>query len=100
LDSNGLEYKLKKYKDLQQDQNLKEKILVMKTDLKYQAEQEIVARLEAIRQYLRNPDRDPHLSMEEIFKKRSKNQLPFKGALRDLLRGKKKHQRVADEAPL
>jgi hypothetical protein len=60
-----------------------------------QAEQEIVGRLEAIRRYLRNPDRDPHLSMEEIFKIRPKNQLPFKGALRDLFKGRKKHQ---DEA--
>jgi hypothetical protein len=93
-----LEYKLKKYKDLQQDKKLKEKILALKIDLRYQAEQEIVGRLEAIRQYLRNPDSDPHLSMEEIFKKQSKNEQPFKGALRDLFRGRKKHQDEPDEA--
>ncbi len=63
-----------------------------------QAEQEIVGRLEAIRQYLRNPDRDPHLSMEEIFKKQSKNGRPFKDALRDLFRGRKKNPEETDEA--
>lgn len=93
-----LEYKLKKYKDLKQDQKLKEKILALKADLRYRAEQEIVGRLDAIRRYLRNPDRDPHLSMEEIFKKRSKNGMPFKGALRDLFISRKKNQRQADEA--
>ena len=97
LTSYRLDYKLKKYKDLQQDQLLKEKILTLKADLKYMAEQEIVGRLEAIRQYLRNPDRDPHLSMEEIFKKRPKNVLPFKGTLRDFFKGRKKQRAVPDE---
>jgi hypothetical protein len=36
--------------------------------------------------------------MEEIFKKQPKNGLPFKGALRDLFRGRKKHQNETDEA--
>ena len=98
LTSLRLEYKLKKYKDLQQDQKLKEKILTLKADLRYQAEQEIGARLEAIRRYLRNPDRDPHLSMEEIFKKQPQNALVFKDALRDLFKGKKRHRHQSDEA--
>lgn len=98
LTSLRLEYKLKKYKDLQQDQKLKEKILALKTDLRYQAEQEIVARLESIRRYLRTPDRDPHLSMDEIFKMRPNNGHLFKGTLRDLFRGKKKHHQ-SDEVP-
>ena len=98
LTSLRLEYKLKKYKDLQQDQKLKEKILVLKADLRSQAEQEIVARLESIRRYLRNPERDPHLSMEEIFKARPKNGLLFKGTLRELFKGKKRHHQEADEA--
>ena len=85
-----LEYKLKKYKDLSPDQQLKEKILAMKTDLRDQAENEITGRLEAIHQYLRNPDRDPHLSMEEIFKRQRKNGRPFKGALRSLIKVRKK----------
>lgn len=95
-----LEYKLKKYKDLSQDQPLKEKILAMKKDLRDQAENEITGRLEAIRRYLRSPDRDPHLSMEEIFKKwQRKNGLPFKGALRGLISGRKKdHLQTGDSA--
>ena len=98
LTSLRLEYKLKKYKDLQQDQKLKEKILELKADLKIQAEQEIFARLEAIRRYLRNPERDPHLSMEEIFKKRPNTGVPIKDALRDMFRGKKRNQHLSDEA--
>jgi hypothetical protein len=97
LTSYRLEYKLKKYKDLKQDELLKEKILTLKADLKYQAEQEIVDRLEAIRRYLRNPDRDPHLSMEEIFKRRPKNGLPLRGTLRDIFKGRKKQRAVPDE---
>ena len=90
LISRRLEYKLKKYKDLSPDHQLKEKILAMKTDLRDQAENEITGRLEAIHQYLRNPDRDPHLSMEEIFKRQRKNGRPFKGALRSLIKVRKK----------
>ena len=100
LTSLRLDYKLKKYKDLQQDHKLKEKILAMKTDLRNQAEQEIITRLEAIRQYLRNPDRDPHLSMEEIFKKRPKNGLPLKNALRGLFSGKKRQRHETEEAQI
>ena len=69
----------------------------MKAELRQQAEQEIIARLESIRQYLRNPERDPHLSMEEIFKKRPKNGLPFSGTVRDLFKGKRRNQSRTDE---
>ena len=79
------------------DPKLKEKILGLKTDLKNQAEQEIISRLEAIRRYLRNPGRDPHLSMEEIFKKRPTSGLSFKGAWRDLIKSKKKRRQQPEE---
>jgi hypothetical protein len=36
--------------------------------------------------------------MEEIFKKPPKNQPPIKGTLRDLFKGKKRRECVADEA--
>jgi hypothetical protein len=85
-----LEYKIKKYKGLQTDQTVKEKILKLKADLRNQAENDIVGRLEAIRQYLRSPASDPHLSMEEIFKKRRRNRFRLKVSLRDLIKGKKK----------
>ena len=98
LTSLRLEYKIKKYKDLQQDQKLKEKVLALKTDLRDQAEREIVSRLEAIRQYLRNPDRDPHLSMEEIFRRQPRNGPQFTGTLRDLFKGRKKIRHEVDEA--
>ncbi|UCD77320.1 MAG: AAA family ATPase [Desulfobacterales bacterium] len=100
LISMRLEYKLKKYKDLKQDQPLKEKILAMKADLRGQAEKELISRLEAIRRYLRNPGRDPHLSMEEIFKQQYKNGLPLRDALRGLIRGRKKERLQTDDAAL
>jgi hypothetical protein len=77
---------------------LKEKILALKADLRYQAEQEIIARLEAIRRYLRNPDRDPHLSMEEIFKRRRHTGMPLKGFLRDLIGSKNKGRHREEKA--
>jgi len=85
-----LEYKLKKYKGLQTDETMKEHILKLKVDLRNLAENEIIGRLEAIRQYLRSPTSDPHLSMEEIFKKRRRNRFRLNISLRDLIKGKKK----------
>ena len=54
--------------------------------MRHQAEKEILSRLNALRNYLRRPSRDPHISLEEIFrlgKKRSIKRLidPFMGYL-------------------
>jgi hypothetical protein len=65
-----IEYKRNKYQGRKLDTAIKDQILARKKLLRVQAEQEINNRLEAIRFYLRNPVRDPHLSFEEIFKKK------------------------------
>ncbi len=98
LTSLRLEYKLKKYKDLQHDQRLKQKVLEMKADLRIRAEAEIISRLEAIRHYLRNPERDPHLSMDEIFKKRPSAGLSLKIALRELFKGRNNRRQQTNGA--
>jgi len=43
--------------------------------LRNQAEREILSRLNALRKYLRSPARDPHLSLEEIFRQRKKRKI-------------------------
>jgi len=67
-----IQYKLSKYKGGEVEEGLKEEILKTKQTLRAVAEKEIVARLEALRKYLRDPARDPHLSLEEIFRKSQK----------------------------
>jgi SpoVK/Ycf46/Vps4 family AAA+-type ATPase len=70
-----IDYKLKKYRGDQQYREIKEDILKIKQKLKDQAEKEILSRLSALRKYLRTPDRDPHLSLEEIFRQRQKRNI-------------------------
>ena len=70
-----IDYKLKKYRGNQQYKEIKEDILKIKQKLKDQAEKEILSRLSALRKYLRTPDRDPHLSLEEIFRQRQKRNI-------------------------
>jgi hypothetical protein len=63
-----IEYKLNKYKQQVSPHSIKEEILQKKETLRAHVEREIVDRIEAIRHYLRNPVKDPHLSLEEIFR--------------------------------
>ena len=50
-------------------------LLIKKQLLKDQAENEILSRLNALRKYLRTPERDPHISLEEIFRQRGKRNI-------------------------
>ncbi len=86
-----IQYKLDKYRGSAPDQALKEEILETKKALRNVAEQEITARLEALRKYLRDPARDPHLSLEEIFRKgkKKKRGLPFMAPLLSYLSKRK-----------
>ncbi|NNF99430.1 MAG: AAA family ATPase, partial [Desulfobacteraceae bacterium] len=63
-----IQYKLSKYRGETPSDSLKDDILKNKEQLKILLEKEIKARLGALRRYLINPSRDPHLSLEEIFK--------------------------------
>ena len=70
-----IDYKQKKYRGNKQHKGIKEDILKIKQKLKAQAEKEILSRLIALRKYLRTPDRDPHLSLEEIFRQQKKRKM-------------------------
>ena len=67
-----IEYKLRKYQGKPLNKNVKEEILAKKQLLKDRAEKEILSRLNALRKYLRSPARDPHISLEEIFRQRKR----------------------------
>ena len=70
-----IEYKLGKFQGNQLNKDIKEEILKKKQQLKDQAEKEILSRLNALRKYLRTPARDPHISLEEIFRQREKGNI-------------------------
>jgi SpoVK/Ycf46/Vps4 family AAA+-type ATPase len=70
-----IQYKLEKYRDNNRSDKIKEEILRKKEMLKEQAEKEILSRLNALRNYLRTPSRDPHISLEEIFRQRKKRNI-------------------------
>jgi len=65
-----IDYKRNKAAGIEIQPQIKETILGHKDILKSQIENEIIDRLEAIRNYLRSPMRDPHMALEEIFKER------------------------------
>jgi len=70
-----IEYKLKKYRENRAPKKTGENILRKKEILRNQAEREILSRLNALRKYLRSPARDPHLSLEEIFRQRKRRKI-------------------------
>ncbi len=51
------------------DDDAAQTIAAMKADLRKAAEQLVVERLSAIQGYLRNPEKDPYLSIEELFRR-------------------------------
>jgi hypothetical protein len=65
-----IRYKLDKFHGRTPSMEDKERILRIKAGLRTEVENEIIQRLAAMREYLRNPMRDPHVSMEEIFLRR------------------------------
>lgn len=65
-------YKLKKYQANEMDEKSGETIIRLKSLLRQQAEQEIVRKLQAIRDYMSNPERDPLISLEAIFRQEEK----------------------------
>jgi SpoVK/Ycf46/Vps4 family AAA+-type ATPase len=63
-------YKMAKYQGNMPPAGLKEEILKAKEELRQLLEREIQGRLTALRRYLRSPAKDPHLSLEEIYRSR------------------------------
>ena len=68
-----IRYKLEKCRKLQSDPELKAQILETKAILREEMEKEIIRRLQALRSYMRSPVRDPHVSLEEIFRNGARN---------------------------
>lgn len=65
-----IRYKLDKYQGQPTQPGTKERILMLKDSLKSEVTREVSGRLMALRHYLRSPSRDPHLSLEEIYRYR------------------------------
>jgi hypothetical protein len=96
-----IQYKLDKHQGKRPDEAVKEEILRKKDILRIRAEKEIKNRLIALRRYLRSPTRDPHLSLEEIFRHRESPLVrvsdPFKRLIkkvRDRKKGNRNHSMV------
>ncbi|GAB4265434.1 MAG: hypothetical protein Kow0092_17720 [Deferrisomatales bacterium] len=70
-----VEYKLRKYRGERTSREMKQNILKGKAELRAILEEELVRRIDAIRSYLQDPERDPHLSLEEIFKRGRRRRL-------------------------
>ncbi|MEJ2038359.1 MAG: AAA family ATPase, partial [Desulfosarcinaceae bacterium] len=66
-----IRYKLAKQQGEAGPVGAKESIVTIKEELRRQIEDELRNRLKAIRNYLRNPVRDPHISLQEIFRDQS-----------------------------
>lgn len=66
-----IRYKIGKYKGDALQPDIKQRILVIKEELKTDVEKELRSRLISLRRYLRTPGRDPHLSLQEIYRRRS-----------------------------
>ncbi len=62
-----IKYKIKKYQHNELDDAAHENIIRLKSTLKQRAEKEIVRKIEAIKNYITNPDHDPLTSLESIF---------------------------------
>jgi hypothetical protein len=83
-----IEYKHNKYRGRANQTDIKENILKAKNDLKHRVEREIGRRLVAIRAYLRDPMRDPHVSLEEIYHVKTKGPMRVMAPLRRLFKRK------------
>ncbi|MCG6893012.1 MAG: AAA family ATPase, partial [Desulfobacteraceae bacterium] len=88
-----IQYKLEKFQGATPRMEDKERILRIKADLRMEMENEIVHRLQAIREYLRNPMRDPHVSMDEIFHRSREPQMGIMEPIRRFLQGRKNRMR-------
>ncbi|MDM8517080.1 AAA family ATPase, partial [Desulfobacterales bacterium HSG16] len=62
-----INYKRRKYLTGSRDMKAKKRIIAIRQELRVTAEQKIVDRVCAIREYYRNPGQDPHISPEEVF---------------------------------
>ncbi len=92
-------YKLAKSRRGVARPELKEEILALKSELREEIEIEMIRRLQALRHYMRSPVRDPHISLEEIFRngRDTKRRL---GSVVNLVRSSLKRLRKGKECRL
>jgi translation elongation factor EF-Tu-like GTPase len=64
-----IKLKSEKYYATERTPHLKENIIQTKQEMRKRAEEEILKRMNAIRKYLTDPDRERYISHEKIFKK-------------------------------
>ena len=62
-----IKYKTENYYDAEHTANLEEDIAQVKKSMRKRAEDEILKRVNAIRCYLQDPDREKYISHEKIF---------------------------------
>ena len=95
-----IRYKVDKYQGQEPDEAIKEEILRKKEILKIRAEKEIKNRMIALRRYLRSPSKDPHLSLEEIFRQHESSLTLWTDPVKRLIqkvRSRKKNSRPREQ---
>jgi hypothetical protein len=70
--------------------NTKQQILMIKEQLKNEVEKELSIRLLVLRRYLRSPDRDPHLFLQEIYRSKPGSAAGMTDTIFDFIRQIKK----------
>ena len=81
-----IQYKIAKYKGEMTAPGAKERILLIKEELRAELEKQLRARLIALRHYLRSPMRDPHLSLAEIYRGKPARRTDWAIPLRNIMR--------------
>ena len=91
-----IRYKLGKYQGESAPPGAKEEILRIKDKLRVEVEREIRNRLVSLRRYLRNPDRDPHLSLQEIYRQQPGRVNDWTESLSGLVRRIRRRRTVSE----
>ncbi|RJQ72292.1 MAG: AAA family ATPase [Desulfobacteraceae bacterium] len=88
-----IQYKLARYKGEPPPPGTKELILAIKEVLRHEVEKQIRNRLAALRDYLRSPMRDPHLSLAEIYHRPAPRGVEWTNPLANFMRNFKAAKR-------
>jgi len=92
-------YKLGKYKGDTLQPDMKQRILKIKEELKQELEAELRSRLVSLRHYLRNPTRDPHLSLREIYRNKPGRSAEIADTFMHFVKRLKKSKSAAGQDP-
>jgi transitional endoplasmic reticulum ATPase len=92
-------YKLGKYRGDTLQPDIKQRILQIKEELKQELEAELRSRLVSLRYYLRSPTRDPHLSLQEIYRYKPGRSAEIADTFRHIVKRLKKSKTTAGQDP-